>query len=139
MVLAAYDRCVLRAQGSFSNSTNHQGPTTVTEGEVLLQFFSLFSKGFNPSCQGIDIRSHTVSMIVDLTPDQQITIAGGGFWIVDPLTPHLNVARPSFAFRQMQEYFRICLQTIEVYAASPVGAMGDSTVDYLKLLGVTRF
>lgn len=121
MVLAAYDRCVLNAKSiAFSSSVIHQGisgqdnrdfkgngistsatgATSVTEGEVLLQFFALYSSGFNPSCQGIDVRGIYPS-VVDLTPEQQITIAGGGMWIVDPLTPHLNVARPSFAFRQV--------------------------------------
>jgi 3'-phosphoadenosine 5'-phosphosulfate (PAPS) 3'-phosphatase len=75
-------------------------------------------------------------MLSELTPDQQVTIAGGGLWIVDPLDSTKNVARPSFAFRHAQQYFRQCLDKIEEAAAGTAlsGPDAQAFVDFLKLL-----
>ena len=72
---------------------------------------------------------------------RQITVAGGGVWIADPLEPvrstdfggiggaalatrtgptsTSNVARPSFAYRQVQRYFLRCLLDIEKKCDAP--------------------
>ena len=74
-------------------------------------------------------------MLCDLNPDQQASIAGGGLWIVDPRDPSKNVARPTFAFKQAQQYFKLCLDKIESAAATAsLNGTESSSVDFSKLL-----
>ena len=82
----------------------------------------------------LDVRCGDHSMLSHLSPDQQATVAGGGLWIVDPLDSTKNVARPSFAFRQAQIYFKQCLDKIE--GAVQMMAVGTdvTSLDLLKLL-----
>ena len=71
-------------------------------------------------------------MLVDLTPEQQSTIAGGGLWIVDPMDSTKNVARPSFAFKQTQNYLKQCLDKVESVSSNT--APDSSAPDILKML-----
>lgn len=73
-------------------------------------------------------------MLSGLTPDQIATVVNGGLWIVDPLDPTKNVARPSFAFKQTQVYFRQCLDKIEGAAMMTSQGSDASSLDFLKLL-----
>lgn len=73
-------------------------------------------------------------MLSYLTPDQQATVAAGGLWIVDPLDSTKNVARPSFAFRQAQMYFKQCLDKIEGAAQMMTVGTDGTSLDFLKLL-----
>jgi hypothetical protein len=167
MTLAAYDRCVHMAMhrvrtlrtavehGSPASTAGSQVATAmhpVSEGDVLLHTLQLFSVGFDPARQGVDVRADpslavnddvapTSLFLFDLTPEQQATVAGGGVWIADPLEPihdadfdgqpgaalatrtgpasTSNVARPSFAYRQVQRYFLRCLEDIERKCGAP--------------------
>lgn len=48
----------------------------------------------------------------DLNPEEIVTV-GTSCWIKDPLDPVKNVARPSYAFRQIQQLFSQCLSEFE--------------------------
>ena len=82
----------------------------------------------------VDVRCGDHTMLSYLTPDQQATVAGGGLWIVDPLDSTKNVARPSFAFRQAQMYFKQCLDKIEGAAQMMTVGTDGTSLDFLKLL-----
>lgn len=44
---------------------------------------------------------------------EQIATVGTSCWIKDPLDPTKNVARPSYAFKQIQQLFSQCLSELE--------------------------
>jgi hypothetical protein len=68
---------------------------------------------FSLICPIIDVRDAGGSPIVfDLSAEQRASV-GTSCWITDPLDPEKNVARPSFAFAQVQAFLEQCLETIE--------------------------
>ena len=75
------------------------------------------------SCAAAAIGTRPVTF--DLSLDQRNTL-GTSLWISDPLHPLKNVARPSFAFRQIQLLLGDHLATIERDHFRSIGSVGGS-------------
>ena len=122
MVLAAYDLYFLEESRALSESTDAKILTQtkaaqqtlisnkLTEGALLLYFLKLYGHVFDASKHGIDIMSDKI--LHELTAEQRLQVGTSG-WITDPLDPTKNVARPSFAFRQIQLLLAQCLEAFE--------------------------
>ena len=86
-----------------------QAAKNLTEGTLFLNFLRFFSHQFDPSVTGIDITNP--SIIFQLSSEQHALI-GTSVWLSNPFDQS-NIARPSFAFKQIQYLFGLMLHTFE--------------------------
>ena len=120
MVCAIYDMemiCEIRRLAAKDTNNPHQvteahitqAANKLSEGTLFLNFLRFFSHYFDPSVAGIDITNPCI--IFELSSDQRALI-GTSAWISNPFDQS-NIARPSFAFKQVQYLFGLMLHTFE--------------------------
>ena len=96
-------------------------------GILLVHFLRLYGRNFNPLTHGVDITRVDSPFFPISNPQQAFAIL-----VVDPLDPTKNVAKSTFAFRQIQWVLSQCLANLETAGCAMCHRNPHSEV--LKLL-----